>query len=259
MTNRVLTPAWGAGHSAAMRGEVMEEQNRFSGDEGHEFQIGFECGLWDLRTKCRLLQSKLPTPEACAQAMGFALEHWPGNCYAVATQMVAARIVQGRAVYGAYLGPIADNTLFANRALHAVNHGWIETPEGLIVDPTRWVFDGTPPSLAVLPPNPRIYDEGASQRARRYRLPFPASTGQADLAVNPVVRKILLQVGVAPPQRLNRAQAAWIANLTVQELGGVASEIYSWLDTHGCGAYVPADNRAQVQAKKALVLEPKPC
>ena len=40
------------------------------------------------------------------------LNTWPGNCFAIATAIVEAGIVNGRAVYGNYYGPIVPASMF---------------------------------------------------------------------------------------------------------------------------------------------------
>lgn len=85
---------------------------------------------------------------------------WPGNCYAVACKMLAAGLLAGRAVYGHYLGPIHPGTMFHGKPI--VHHGWIETPDGRIVDPTRWVFTGASPYIHEVELPCLDYDEGGN-------------------------------------------------------------------------------------------------
>lgn len=85
------------------------------------------------------------------KAMDWPVDRWAGQCYGVACQMVEAGLVEGRAVYGYYTGPIAEGTLF-DRGVPFTHHGWIEVKEGsrrYIVDPTRWVFEGVAPYVHI--------------------------------------------------------------------------------------------------------------
>lgn len=249
MRNSVLTPIWEEGHAAAMRGDDVEFSNVYSGDDRHEFQIGFECGRHDLRLSLDRVEKTFPPPDRCAERIGIPLESWPGNCFAIATALVESGIVRGRAVYGAYLGPIAPGTLFSNRPGGMTNHGWIETPDGHIVDPTRWVFSGTAPRLAVLLQGNDEYDEGATARAAKFRQPFPAATSPAKVQTSVVAARELRVQGVVPPPALTMAQVGWLANTPPQNLGGSALELYAWLDSVNCASLVPLDFRQRAAAR----------
>lgn len=112
-------------------------------------------------------------PEAVAAAIKIPVSEWPGNCYAIACQMVEAGLVTGRAVYGHYLGRIRPGTLFYGKPI--VHHGWVVTADEQIIDPTRWVFEGVAPYIHyATTANSHEYDEGGNVFLLTQRRPAPA-------------------------------------------------------------------------------------
>ena len=109
-----------------------------------------------------------------AERIGVELSDWPGKCYAVACQMLKAKVVKGRPAYGNYHGPVVASSMFFGKTV--VRHGWIERADGMIVDPTRWVFEGVEPYIYEGLPSME-YDEGANLLRARFapeqRLPSP--------------------------------------------------------------------------------------
>lgn len=92
--------------------------------------------------------SSLPSIAQIEQAINMPAETWKGQCYAIACMMLKADLVKGRAVYGHWRGAIHQDSMFAARADQGfTGHGWIETDEGEIIDPTRWVFEAKDPYL----------------------------------------------------------------------------------------------------------------
>jgi hypothetical protein len=90
--------------------------------------------------------------EEIAERIEVPLARWAGNCYGIALAMVEAGLVPSgsRAVYGHWLGPIDDRSTFASRqGLGLTGHGWVETPGGQVLDPTRWAFENVDPYLYV--------------------------------------------------------------------------------------------------------------
>ena len=47
-----------------------------------------------------------------AERIGMDFSDWPGNCYAVACQMLKCKMVKGRPAYGNYHGPVAPSSMF---------------------------------------------------------------------------------------------------------------------------------------------------
>jgi hypothetical protein len=87
-----------------------------------------------------------------AKAIDVPADEWAGRCYEISCHIRDAKLVPegSRAVYGKYDGPVAPGTLFFGKPYIA--HGWLLLPDGLIVDPTRWVFEGEAPYIYVLDP-----------------------------------------------------------------------------------------------------------
>jgi hypothetical protein len=91
--------------------------------------------------------------KAVARKLRWPTKDWHGQCYAVACAIVKAGIVKGRAVYGHYLGPVAETGHWAERRGQAFQrHGWIVLEDGRILDPTRWSFEDDEPNFFLFDP-----------------------------------------------------------------------------------------------------------
>lgn len=99
---------------------------------------------------------RLPTLAECEKAIGERAQAWVARCYEVSCAIVSAKLVDGVAVYGHWLGDVAPGSHFANRARALfVPHGWILLDDSRVLDPTRWVFENVEPYLYVgEPPDP---------------------------------------------------------------------------------------------------------
>lgn len=97
----------------------------------------------------------LPTMDQIVELLG-PPEGWVHNCYATATQLLGSGLLQPivdafgplRLGYGNYDGWVAKDTPYHGKPV--IRHGWIELEEGIVIDPTQWVFTGDEPSLAVV-------------------------------------------------------------------------------------------------------------
>ena len=87
----------------------------------------------------RIDPSTLPTIQEIEKAIDHETPDWVGNCYAVAKAIIDAGLIDGRPRYGHFFGEVNPLSGLADK--HAPRHGWIELPDGAIVDPTRWVFE----------------------------------------------------------------------------------------------------------------------
>jgi hypothetical protein len=227
----------------------------------------------------------LPSIEKAVKAMEWPVEGWRGQCYAVAVKMVEAGLVEGRAVYGYYTGPISPRSNpFGNRAgLPFVHHGWIVTPEGWIVDPTRWVFEAVPPYIHAFEPDlcedfdstdgivcrtcdlsGHDYDEGGNRWREDNERPRPTSTPEQrtiKLFLPPVsessgealhkVTHLLARPDLDAyewPLAVSMDEVVWLANLSIHTLGQSAGVIYDCLTAAGHGAFIPIDNLTMVEA-----------
>ena len=81
-----------------------------------------------------------------ARTIKIPFKKWPGKCYEIACAILKTNIIKGKARYGHWLGPVKEKTMFDKKPI--IHHGWIECDD-LIVDPTRWVFEGVKPYIYV--------------------------------------------------------------------------------------------------------------
>lgn len=188
------------------------------------------------------------TVEAVAKAIGVPADEWPGNCHSIACDMCAAGLVPGgKPRYGHYHGPIAPGTMFYKREI--VRHGWIEAPDGQIVDPTRWVFEGAEPYVFQGWDEDGYYDTGGNQI--RYMLmsgrPMPKYDPEARQFDVPnteagVIMKLVL--GGHEGDKVSFNQLIYLANLPPNfEEEDIVRDIYRWLQGEGLQALIPMDNR----------------
>ncbi len=191
---------------------------------------------------------KVLDPEAVATAIKIPVSDWPGNCYAIASQMVEAGLVTGRAVYGHYLGRIRPGTLFSGKPI--VHHGWVVTADGQVIDPTRWVFEGVAPYIHyATTANSHEYDEGGNVFLLTRRRPAPAHdqnsvTVEIPVDARPLCSALLSRNDVQ--RRLTTEEAHWLATLSLILLGDSAKKLYEALVAMGFTALIPIDNRKKV-------------
>lgn len=108
---------------------------------------------------------KLPTVKEVERGIGLTTDQWEGQCYKVSCLLLLRGLVSGELVCGHFLGKVGAESRFSDGELDdndAYTHGWIRLPDGRILDPTRWVFEGTKPYLYTGPEGEE-YDEDGSK------------------------------------------------------------------------------------------------
>jgi len=209
------------------------------------------------------------TIEQAAKAIDWPVEKWEGNCYAVACQILKAGLVDGRAVYGAWYGDINTDGYWKHRAGGLfVRHGWIELPDGRILDPTRWSFEAVEPYIWIGPGDSREYDEGNNTLAEMMlsRNPWPEPDGSKTYPFEllaEIVRDLEHYGAELTDEEidgldyrhidcdLTGPQVFWLANfpLTLYSSRDHAREVYTQVAEHGFQAYVPMDNWKAVMGR----------
>lgn len=188
--------------------------------------------------------------EKVAERIGVSLSDWPGNCYAIACKMVKSKMVKGRPAYGNYHGPIDPESRFARKTI--VRHGWIERPDGMIVDPTRWVFECVEPYIYVGLPSME-YDEGANLLRARFARPAPMFDPNKQVIAIPEGEARELMCGLLGMSEvrpaINTEQAFWLGNMTIQALGNHAKLVYQTLEAMGLKVFVPIDNYERAMSR----------
>ncbi len=183
---------------------------------------------------------------------------WKGRCFEIAQKVVAAGLVDGAAVYGHWLGPIASGSMFANRGgIGFVQHGWVLCPDGSVVDPTRWAFQDRAPYIYEGASD--FYDEGGNRWRERNNpaAPEPDDTRpwvglifawddeDALLFVRFMYHGTSRALVIGADEHhldVRHNQAFHLANLPFSVLGGYARPIFQALDNAGERALVPVDN-----------------
>ena len=194
--------------------------------------------------------------EEVARKICVPVEEWPGNCHSIAHSILHSGLVEGTLRYGHYLGKVAKGTMFYGKPL--IGHGWVESrmdpevAEGcpsdiIIVDPTRWVFEGRDPYIFQTPDFEGEYDVGgnAFRALTMANRPVPAFNTKGKPARLPedgigTVMRQLLDDHVGPD--ICADQMFYLANLPPRFLGGFEKDIYQWFEDQGRRAFIPIDN-----------------
>jgi len=187
------------------------------------------------------------TIKSVVHAIGPTPDRWVGNCYATAYLIHSKKLVKGILRYGHYHGPIIEGTLFAERSKHTaiIHHGWIEKPDGMIFDPTRWVFFGNRPWLFEGQDIGGEYDPGGNI-LRAQNVQPPPSIKPDSLRSNIVFPALdvdaFCRVLCGNPLWLTTDHLFWIANLPINMLHEYAEVIYRAIAYAGYKAWIPLDN-----------------
>lgn len=115
------------------------------------------------------------------ECIGLPTRKWINNCHLIAHKLISAGCFEGVARYGMYTGEVDDDCPvidFIEKYEDGIpiRHGWIEQDDGTIIDPTRWVFEGDYPYIAVISEDDWEHDEydpGMQQFKKRFRQPPP--------------------------------------------------------------------------------------
>jgi hypothetical protein len=196
----------------------------------------------------------VPTVAAVERGVGMKAKKWAGRCHEIACKVLKAHLAYGTERYGHYYGPVSPT--YSRYGLPFQRHGWIEAPDGSVIDPTRWVFEMVEPYIYHGPADD--YDAGGERMAMGMLRPYPKSPDDtlgltADQRAT-LARPIALELPPGPARdRLaeltggqvadfNLAQVAWLANLPVSSWRGHARAIYEAIAEAGQKAMVPYDS-----------------
>jgi hypothetical protein len=199
----------------------------------------------------------IPTLAAVEKAIGIKAVKWKRRCHEISCKMLDQKLVIGVERYGHYYGPVSRN--YERHGLPFQPHGWIETPRGLVVDPTRWVFRMVAPYIFYGPS--LDYDAGGQRQHFEQNGPYPA--GPHDPAMDsphllPEQRELrakLIQL-IMPKAAMKRmamqtggqtrdfsfSQVFWLAHAPLPWWGEHAQAIYQAIADAGFKATIPFDN-----------------
>lgn len=207
------------------------------------------------------LKSLLPTIQQIEVAIGPS-ETWKGNCYGVADALLNSGLLQPvidqfgmiQVAYGQYFGVVLKGNQFSDKAL--IRHGWLELEEGIVIDPTYWVFVNEEPELRVC--GIEDYDM-AARRLRSIVLKdndapeYDDADGVVrwtinDPAVTKAVHALLGKRSRVEEGLITINQVRWLGNRPLSDLKNDAAAIYRAIDMLGYRAFIPLDNRNYVRS-----------
>lgn len=208
------------------------------------------------RQQASRLRRELPSAEEVSGAIKVDLSQWPTNCYGIAQAVLESGVLDAYQekhgklflTYGQYQGEIAPTSAFANRPF--TRHGWLESPLGHVVDPTRYVFLGTTPQLWA----GTIEDYDLSGARIRERMsPSPPKITDSDFVKLPLNDPSSLAVfdrllrnrnrEVEKSGQIELCHLIWIATRPVADMGKDAPMILRTIDMVGKPALMPVDTR----------------
>jgi len=212
---------------------------------------------------------KIPSLKRCIAVAG-PTDTWKGNCFYIASRIVSAGLTPGGvAVYGHWLGPIAETSFFASkRGLMFCQHGWILMPDNSVIDPTRWAFENKKPYIfhgSAKDDNGKLlYDEGGnSVRMALMGGPPEYNSAEKQLTITSVVMRTvtwnfvekILEIDTARQDHsvLSLSQLCWLANLPPSVLGEHMVGVYRALEKLGKVAYIPIDNYRMYERKQEIL------
>lgn len=188
-------------------------------------------------------------PQTVSEKIGIPLNDWAGNCYGIACQMLVHEVLEGRPCYGHYHGKIAPNTLFSDRPI--VQHGWIETKDGYIIDPTRWVFENVEPYIFTNKKNlAKEYDEGGQRLLKLTMPPIPEhDSSKAICSIDDkkmafLISSMLKRKNVQT--QLTVMECHWLGKQPLDMLGDNAKDLYQFMIDKNQSAWIPLDNKLKV-------------
>ncbi len=197
----------------------------------------------------------IPTVEIVEKVLGMEASRWKDKCHQIACAMLDAGLVTGVERYGHYYGPVAAG--YGRRALPFQRHGWIEAPDGQVIDPTRWVFEMVDPYIYHGPGDD--YDAGKQRLIASRVGPYPglhdpatesknltAAQREANrkvikLAVSGPAKEQLVELTGGQVSDFSINQVYWLAHLPVSWLGEHAPAIYGAIARAGYKAMIPYD------------------
>jgi hypothetical protein len=96
------------------------------------------------------MNPSLPDVRFLESHFDFPAERWVDACYPLAHSIVRELTQLGaRVCEGVWTGVVAEGTHFRwlvdQLKVAEVAHWWLELPDGTVMDPTRWVFEGVEP------------------------------------------------------------------------------------------------------------------
>lgn len=188
-------------------------------------------------------------PQEVSAKIGIPLNEWEGNCYGIACQMLVHDVLEGRPCYGHYHGEIAPNTLFSDRPI--VQHGWIETKDGYIVDPTRWVFENVSPYIFTKKKSlAKEYDEGGQRLLKLTMLPIPDHDSSKtvcsidDEKMAFLISSMLKRKNIQ--NNLTMMECHWLGKQPLDILGDNAKNLYQFMINKNQSAWIPLDNKLKI-------------
>ena len=176
--------------------------------------------------------------------IGVKSEKWVANCYYISTLLVKHGVVEGKAVFGKYLGKVDKKSPFYGNTF--INHGWIETPNGEIIDPTRWVFESTEPYIYESNIKNIDYDRGSNVIKKLLKTDAPSFNKNSkvvdieNLQIEAIFKTLLKEK--KEDKKISIEQLIWVGSLSLGDLNYFAKPLFAWYKDNALSVFIPVDN-----------------
>lgn len=198
-------------------------------------------------------------PSLCdiEKAIGIPAKKWSKRCYEISCAILNSGIIDGLAVYGHYNGLVVEGSPFYKKTF--IRHGWIVTPDGKIIDPTRWVFECVEPYIFVAKESHPDYDRGGEAFRNFFQsvvpIPVPEFNPESKVIfeLEDEEYKLLFSAILGLDDVCDRVcveQFFWAANRPLGTLKDMAKPLYIWLEEKGYSGFIPIDYRIIVLGQK---------
>ena len=189
----------------------------------------------------------IPTIKQIEKGINLPAKKWEGRCYEIASLILKSKLVKGKLRYGHYKGEVAKNSIFFGRSSAGFcRHGWIELSNGMVIDPTRWCFEGKKPYLFIQRKS-KEYDVGGNEfrTSMAGGCPSFSETGR-HFPIPKNINKIISTVLPQKQEEVSMNQMFWLANYDPGSWNNIkqAKQVYDWICTQNyhCQALIPIDN-----------------
>lgn len=176
--------------------------------------------------------------------IGVKSEKWIANCYYISTLLVKYGVVEGKAVFGKYHGYVNKKSPFYGNTF--INHGWVETPNGEIIDPTRWVFESKEPYIYESFIKNIDYDRGSNVIKKLLKVDAPSFNENSkvvdieNLQIEAIFKELLKEK--KENKKISIEQLIWVGSLSLGDLNYFAKPLFAWYKDNALSVFIPVDN-----------------
>lgn len=252
------------GKQSALKGKTVSD-NPF--DVGTVSHLEWESGVsgrdvnLEVLTIFNDIRNNVPSAQDIARAIDIDLSEWPMNCYAIASEILQSGVLSdvekkfGKLflTYGMYIGKIDRMSPFARNGIapEFARHGWLESPNGFVIDPTKFVFLARSPEIIVSSIDE--YDVGGVRFREKMQgkfdvsvLPEATANRKVDMSMAPdnvinAFNSVLNKKAVDDNKQINFGDMYLVSKLSLEDMGHHGADILEGFQITENKALMPID------------------